>query len=98
MMGSTLKAQTTQSVTINGTVVGVNELAETFGEQVGGPFALLRGVQESLGGLGIVGTLINLLFLVVFWTVFVRISVLILRFIVPVIRFVLQFFQTIKPV
>jgi len=96
-LGATLSFQSTQSLDVNGTQVSVPQIMEAFGQNIGAPLSFVRAIQYSTSGLGIIGSLINLLFIGMVFVIFVRIMTLTLPVIISLFRLVMQVIQTLKP-
>jgi hypothetical protein len=96
-LARTLQAQGTQVLVMNDTPVGVTDLAQQFGSNIGGPFAFIRAVQESVGGLGLIGSFITFLFLAIAFVIFVRVAALFGPVILALVRLILNIIQAIKP-
>lgn len=93
----TMGAPSTQVVNIGGTPVGVFEISEQFGSNVAAPFTFVRAIQEATGNLGLIGALINFLFISVVFGVLVHFATLFLPAIFSIVRFVINVIGAIKP-
>jgi hypothetical protein len=94
-LAGTLSVQGTQILIMNETPIGLTNMAEDFGNKVGGPFAFVRAVQEAMGGLGLIGAAINFLFIVIAFTIFIRLSTIVAPAIIGLVRLVLHVIQAI---
>lgn len=86
-MGARFMQQSTAVVVIAETPVTVNEIAAGLGGLVGGPFGFFRQVIDSLGSLGLIGTVLKFAFFALMFVLFVRVALALF----PVVRFAIQF-------
>lgn len=94
-LAQTLSIQSTAVIDINGTPIGVNEIGAGLAANIGAPFALINAVQQQVGGLGLLGTLINFAFYSLLYVLFIYGITLLLPFLMRVVQIILQILQII---
>jgi hypothetical protein len=95
-LGGQLSAQSTGVVVVNGTAVGVNEISAGLGQMLGAPFGFVKAIQTSIGGMGLIGTMLNFAFFGFFFVLFVNIAVLAFPILRWIISFALQVLGAVK--
>jgi hypothetical protein len=94
-LAKTLSVQSTAVIDIGGTPVGMNEIGAGLAANIAAPFAVINAVQQQVGGLGLLGTLINFAFYSLLYVLFVYGITLLLPFLMRVVQIILQILQII---
>jgi hypothetical protein len=96
-LGSQISVQSTKIVVVNGTAVGVNEISAGLGSLIGAPFGFVKAIQTSIGGMGLIGTMLNFAFFAFFFVLFVNLAVLAFPLLRWLFSLALQVLDAIKP-
>jgi hypothetical protein len=96
-LGSQLSDQGTKVIVVNGTAVGVNEISAGLGSLIGAPFGFVKAIQTSIGGMGLIGTMLNFAFFSFFFVLFTNIAVLAFPILRWIISFAIQVVNAVKP-
>lgn len=75
-LGGTLSVQVTAMVMIDGTPMGMPEIAESLAGNISAPFAFIQGAREALQPFGMVGAIFNFLFFALMFWLFIRLILL----------------------
>lgn len=94
-LAATLSIQSTLSIEVSGTPIGINEIGAGLAANIAAPFAVINAIQQQVGGMGLLGTLINFAFYALLYVLFVDGITLLLPFLLRVVDLILQVLQII---
>lgn len=96
-LAATLSWQPTKVIVYNGQQVGMLEISERFGANVGAPIQFFRAVQSSFSSLGLVGAALNFFLLSIALHLFVYVGAMIAKPLFQIARFVINLIGALKP-